>query len=107
VPPWLARARGYVQARFAESFSVADIAGDVGVHPAHLAREFRRHFGLPIGEYVRRLRLEWAAAQLATTEDAIASIAFAAGFAHQSHFTHAFKRYTGVTPGSYRESMRR
>jgi AraC family transcriptional regulator len=107
VPPWLARAREYVHANFAEAFAVADVAAAVGVHPAHLAREFRRHFGLPIGAYVRRLRLEWAAARLATTDDSLAAIAYAAGFSHQSHFTHAFKRYTGLTPGSYRESVRR
>jgi AraC family transcriptional regulator len=106
-PDWLGRAREYVHARFGDSFSVGDVAAEVGVHPAHLARQFRRHFGLPIGEYVRRLRLEWAAARLATSDDALASIAYAAGFAHQSHFTRAFKRYTGVTPGAYRESLRR
>jgi AraC family transcriptional regulator len=106
-PKWLDRARECVHDRYAEGFSVADVAAEVRVHPAHLAREFRRHYGAPISEYARRLRLDSAAARLATSDDALAAIAYESGFAHQSHFTRAFKRHTGLTPARYRESTRR
>jgi AraC family transcriptional regulator len=106
-PAWLARACEHVHAQFAGSFSVGEVATAVGIHPAHLARAFRQHYGVPIGAYVRRLRLEWAAARLATSDDPLASIAYDAGFANQSHFTRAFKRFTGLTPGAYRQSARR
>lgn len=106
-PKWLDRARECVHDRFAEGFTVADVAAEVRVHPAHLAREFRRHFGAPIGEYARKLRLDSAAARLATSDESLAAIAFESGFAHQSHFTRAFKRHTGLTPARYRESTRR
>jgi AraC family transcriptional regulator len=106
-PRWLERARECVHDRFASGFSVADVAAEVRVHPAHLAREFRRHFGVPIGAYARRLRLDSAAARLATTDDPLAEIAYASGFANQSHFTRAFKHHTGLTPARYRESTRR
>jgi AraC family transcriptional regulator len=105
-PGWLERAREYVHERFAEGFSIADVAAEARVHPAHLAREFRRHYGVPIGEYARRLRLDRAAAQLAVTDESLAAVAYASGFADQSHFTRAFKRHTGVTPARYRESTR-
>ena len=38
---------------------------------------------------------------------AFPAIAYGSGFAHQSHFTRAFKRHTGLTPARYRESTRR
>ena len=106
-PSWLERARECVHDRFAAGLSVADIAGEVRVHPAHLAREFRRHYGVAIGAYARRLRLESAAMRLATTDDPLAAIAYDSGFANQSHFTRAFKRHTGLTPARYRASTRR
>ena len=82
---------------------MGDLAASAGVHPDHLARAFRLRFGVPLGTYVRRLRLDWAAGQLSGGGDvAIVHIALNAGFADQSHFTRAFKRHTGLTPAEYR-----
>ena len=55
---------------------------------------------------MRRLRLDWAAAQLADSDVTLAQLAAEAGFVDQSHFTRAFKRHTGLTPGRYRETGR-
>ena len=106
-PTWLLRAQELLHARFADPPRTAEIAGEVAVHPAHLARAFRRCFGVSVGTYVRRLRLEWAAGELAGSERPLAGVALAAGFADQSHFTRAFKRYSGLTPSMYRRTRRR
>jgi AraC family transcriptional regulator len=106
-PRWLLRAQELVHARFREPLRVGEVARAVEVHPAHLARAFRRHFGVSLGSYVRRLRLEWAAAELARAESPLASVALAAGFADQSHFSRMFKLHTGLTPRVYRRLRRR
>jgi AraC family transcriptional regulator len=87
--------------------TLAGVAEAVGVHPSHLARSFRCAYGKTVGEYARALRLDWATAQLALEDATLAEIAVRAGFADQSHFTRAFRRQTGVTPGRYRELVRR
>ncbi len=79
----------------------------VGVHPDHLARAFRLRFGAPIGSYLRRLRLDWAAMRLETGDEGISAVALRAGFADQSHFTRTFKRHTGLTPQAYRRTFGR
>lgn len=104
-PPWLARARDELHARFRDPPRIRELADAAGVHPDHLARAFRLRFGVPVGSYVRRLRLDWAATRLEVAEEPIARIALEAGFADQSHFTRAFKRYTGLTPAEYRHSF--
>jgi AraC family transcriptional regulator len=86
--------------------SLSQIAGEIGLHPSHLARSFRARYGESVGEYGRRLRLEWSAQRLAGSDEALASIAARAGFADQSHFTREFKRHFGVTPGAYRLAHR-
>jgi AraC family transcriptional regulator len=105
-PRWLLRAQELVHARFGQPIRAAEIAGEVGVHPAHLARAFRQHFRMSLGSYVRQLRLDWAAAELVRCDVPLAEVALAAGFADQSHFTRSFKRYVGLTPSAYRSTRR-
>lgn len=105
-PGWLHYAQEYVHANFNQPLSVADVAQVAGVHPVHLARVFRRHLGVSVGDYRRRLRLTWAAGRLVESDLALAQVAAAAGFVDQSHFTRAFKRQTGMTPGHYRQTQR-
>jgi AraC family transcriptional regulator len=102
LPSWLTEARDLLHGRFNDSISLIEIANIVGVHPTHLARTFKKHYRTTVGEYVRRLRLDWATRQLSETEDSISDIASAAGFYDQSHFSHLFKQHTGFTPAEFR-----
>jgi AraC-like DNA-binding protein len=85
---------------------LSEIAKQVGRHPSHVAREFRRHEGVSVGEYARRCRLELAGAILRDGNEAIADVALNAGFCDQSHFTNAFHRVFGVTPAEFRRAGR-
>ena len=104
-PQWLEKVRNILEQRFAEPCKLSEIAAEVGVHPVHLAREFRKHYGTSVGEYLRRVRIEYACRELMGSNAAVTNIAFAAGFADQSHFSRTFKRLCGTTPGRYRASV--
>jgi AraC family transcriptional regulator len=101
-PGWVSTVRDLVETRFRESVGLADVADAVGVHPVHGARTFRREFGCSVGAYVRRRRIEYACRTLVRTEDSLASIALASGFADQSHFSRRFKELIGLTPSAFR-----
>jgi len=101
-PEWLPRVEEYLHAHFAEPLRLDDLARTAGVHPSHLSRVFRARHGSSIGEYARRLRVERASRELATTKTPIAEIAASGGFADQSHFSRVFARITGMTPAMYR-----
>jgi AraC family transcriptional regulator len=60
---------------------------------------------LPIGDYVQRLRVRWASAELCRPGARLADVAAAAGFADQSHLTRVFKRVTGATPSAFRKGI--
>jgi AraC family transcriptional regulator len=106
-PPWLVIVQELLHERFMERLQVADLAAEVAVHPVHLCRVFRTHFGVPLGSYVRQLRLDWTAVQLATADVPLCDLALQAGFVDQSHFTRAFKHQTGLTPARYRQLTRK
>lgn len=101
-PPWLERLRVSIHDRPGRPIRVAELAAEAGVHPAHLARIFRRHHGCTVGTYVRRLRLEAARAALLDGDRTISAIALSNGFSDQAHFTRRFKEMMGVPPGEYR-----
>jgi AraC family transcriptional regulator len=103
LPPWLKRVRELLDARFNDSaLRMSDLALEANVHPVHLARVFRRCLGLSPTDYLRRLRVEWAARQITSSHRTLAEIADEAGFFDQSHLTRAFRRTFGVTPGQFR-----
>lgn len=105
-PAWLLRTVDYAHARFLERPSLRELGDVAGVSPDHLSREFRRLYGMGPAQYLRRLRLEWAAERLRKPDDPLAEIASAAGFADQSHFTRRFKKQFGVTPAAFRAASR-
>jgi len=105
MPRWVEAVRELLHDRFSEKLSLTVIAQSINVHPMHLAREFRRHYGCSIGEYIRKLRTDFARTELVRTKVPLAEIALASGFFDQSHFTRVFKRLTGFSPASYRATF--
>jgi AraC family transcriptional regulator len=95
-----------LHAHFSESLTLDRIARSVGTHPVHLARTFRRYHQCTIGEYIRKLRIEFACREISTTDCQLALIASRSGFYDQSHFSRTFKRMMGITPGQYRAAFR-
>jgi AraC family transcriptional regulator len=105
-PAWLKDVIDILHAEFCRPFSLTAIALRVGTHPVHLARVFRRCQRMTAGQYVRRLRVEYAMNALAG-EDSLSDIAARAGFSDQSHLGRVFRGTTGMTPRQFRLARRR
>lgn len=101
------RARDFIHEHFNERITLSCIAESIGAHPAYLARAFHKHYRCSVGEYIRRLRIEFACRLISDSDDPLASIALSAGFFDQSHFSRTFKLLTGISPIKYRNSFRR
>jgi AraC family transcriptional regulator len=104
-PPWLEQAKDILHEQFSERPSLLHLATSVGVHPVHLAREFRRFYGCTITEYVLQRRLEFACQEMLNSHRSLIDIALAAGFFDQSHFARTFKARMGMSPNQYRATL--
>ncbi|MFV0285680.1 MAG: AraC family transcriptional regulator [Demequina sp.] len=81
--------------------TLADWADRLGVSTRTITRAFERETGMTFARWVAAVRAERAIAMLAAGEDT-EDVASAVGYASVSAFGAAFRRVTGVTPGSYR-----
>jgi transcriptional regulator GlxA family with amidase domain len=97
----------HVDANFARSIRVAELAELLGLSTGHFSRAFKGAFGVPPHTYVLRRRIEVAQGLMLTTCEPLSSIALTCGMCDQSHFTHSFLRIVGETPGSWRRTRRR
>lgn len=104
-PRWLVRARDALHAQFVRPPRLEELAREAGVSASHLTHSFRRHFHMTPGEYVRHVRVHWAAEQLTAGARSLSEIAVAAGYCDQSHFTRELRRTFGAAPGEYRARL--
>jgi len=96
----------HVRRRLDGDVSLEALAARSGWSPFHLHRAFRRVVGETPKAYTLRLRLDRAAARLATGTDRVVDVALESGFSSHEVFTRAFTRRYGRSPERYRAAVR-
>ncbi len=88
----------------ANTLTADDLAAAAGCSRFAAYRAFSRAYGLAPSDYQRQLRIR-AARRLLSDGVSPARAAAEAGFADQAHLTRWFRRYYGVTPGTYQAAV--
>ena len=84
-------------------FSVASIAGAVGLSRRQLERDFRHATGCTVRDFIERARMNEASRLLKDhPRTRIAAIAELVGLPGAGNFVRTFRRHFGMTPASYR-----
>ena len=92
----------YIDANLDADLSLETLASLSGVLTHQFVRAFKRKVGEPPHQYVLARRIDAARELLCTTKHPISDVAYATGFASQSHMTTTFKREIGMTPARFR-----
>jgi len=87
-------------------WTINEIASRVGSSRTVLSDRFKAVLGRPPIEYLAIWRIQVAAERLLMGHEALPSIAASVGYESEAAFNRAFKRITGMTPGSWRDSNR-
>jgi len=95
----------HIEDNLESELSLAEIAQVASVSVSHLKTLFRRSTGTPVHQYILRRRVERAKLLLQDQNLSIAQIAFATGFAHQSHLARHMRKILGVTPAVARKDF--
>lgn len=101
----LKRVNEFIEANLDQPITLDDLAVVAGVGPSYFPRVFRQATGSTPYQFVLHRRIKHSMELLAERELSVAEIALAVGFANQSHFTTAFRKVNGITPGEYRNSL--
>lgn len=103
-PAQIARAMAVVEDRLEEGVTLGEMAAEAGFSAFHFARAFRDATGVTPHQFQIERRLA-RARELLAGDMALSEIAYACGFASQSHMTTTFSKHLGISPGRYRAEM--
>ena len=84
--------------------TIADAAEAAGMNVRTLQRRLL-NYGLTYRQLLDEVRFETACRLLERPETSLAEIASAVGYADSSKLTRAFRRWTGLTPSSFRHRI--
>ncbi len=94
----------YLEAHYAEQFSLEELAKALSFNKAYLCTAFKKDMKVTIADCLNLIRIRQAARMISYSELSIGDVAKACGFGTSSHFNHVFQHYIGTTPSAVRKA---
>lgn len=86
-----------------EPLTIPFIAEKTGYAGYYISSLFKKEMGIPIGDYIKKQKIEYARLLLVNSDKNINEIAEELHFSTPSRFAAVFRSITGITPREYRE----
>lgn len=95
----------YIDDHIHERIKVTELAQTVFLSPEYLSVKFHNAVGDTIPSYINRTKVEKAKELLTFSDMPLGEISEYLSFSSQSYFQNIFKKYSGVTPKEYQETV--
>lgn len=100
----LRRVQEFINENLENDLSLNELAAVADLSQFHFARAFRKTVGQTPQQYLMQRRIEKAKDLLAKGDLPIVEVSLMTGFKNQSHFTTLFRKFTNLTPKSWRDA---
>ena len=97
------RVKEFIAENLEDDLNLSEIAAVADLSQYHFARAFRKTVGLTPQQYVMQQRIEKAKLLLSDADLPIVEVSLRTGFKNQSHFTTLFRKFTKLTPKTWRD----
>ena len=98
----MSRVLRHLVSHFRHGLPLDEVLGIARMSRPTFARQFKRHTGRSMSEFLIELRLQAACRELSDTSRSVIEIALDCGFSHVSFFNRVFRRTLGCSPSEYR-----
>lgn len=89
-----------------EKLRMEHLAAQFNYSAGYLSIFFKRQTGESLQQYILRYKLKLVETRLRYSDRSISEVAYEFGFTDESHLSKLFKKYNGLTPRSFRQSVR-
>ena len=103
--PRLTIAKQYIEDNICQSISVSELASHCYISEKQLERIFESECGLTVMKYVRKMKCSQIEKMLSDTTLSLRQISDKMNFNNEYHFNSFFKKYAGMSPGTYRKTI--
>ncbi|MBQ3273947.1 MAG: helix-turn-helix domain-containing protein [Christensenellaceae bacterium] len=97
------RVINYMRDNYMKKLRLDDIANYAGVSKSYISRIFKKEMGCHIIDYLNKIRVDNARVLILEKDMSIFDVSYVCGFEEQTYFSKVFKKYTGVSPGKFRD----
>ncbi|MDB6029422.1 MAG: AraC family transcriptional regulator [Verrucomicrobiales bacterium] len=92
----------YLLANFRDEIRLSEVLRRARMSKATFSRQFKKHSGKTMSEFVSHIRLQAACRELVETNRSVLEIALSCGFSQVSFFNRIFRRIFHCSPTQYR-----
>ncbi|MFA5513823.1 MAG: AraC family transcriptional regulator [Sphaerochaetaceae bacterium] len=103
--PMIKKIVTYLTVHLSEDVKIEQLGKMHNTHISHISRKFKKETGMSIPAYVSKLRIGLAKLYFEDGKTSIREISDLLGFNDSNYFSKVFKRYAGMTPSEYINSI--
>ncbi|MCL2164754.1 MAG: response regulator [Oscillospiraceae bacterium] len=96
-------AKQFINENYMKPITLEDVSESAGFNASYFSYLFKKETGQNYLEYVAELRVNKAKELLRETGISVADICTAVGYVDIKHFSHIFKKITGINPREFRK----